>query len=146
MSSSFRVSCLGCLFMATSYFVPVLGLLCAKHCVFTTCSEIMVSLGPDLCFRGKWKVAEIQKCIYKVGCDFTPLGLMGTYLRAAHLKQIQSPFWSLAVAPTLALILLEMVFWAGICNTAQLSDSKGKSPLLAFISEGSAAGLFRNEK
>lgn len=69
---------------------------------------------------------------------------MGTYLRAAHLKQIQSPFWSLAVAPTLALILLEMVFWAGICNTAQLSDSKGKSPLLAFISEGSAAGLFRN--
>lgn len=48
--------------------------------------------------------------------------------------------------PTLALILLEMVFWAGSRSTAELCDSKGKRPLLAFVSEESAAGLFRNEK
>lgn len=87
----------------------------------------------------------MQKRIYEAGCDFTPLALMGPCLRAAQLKQSQSPFRSLAGAPALALIWLEVVFWAGSSNTAQLSDSSGRSPLLAFVSEESASGFFRNE-
>lgn len=46
----------------------------------------------------------------------------------------------------MALLLPEVVFGAGGSSPAQLADSKWKSPLLALISEGSAAGPFRNDK
>lgn len=40
MSSSFIVFYLSCLLMAVSFYILLLVLLCAKHHVFPTCSEI----------------------------------------------------------------------------------------------------------